>query len=172
MGFLSRLFRSRDPETRARGLLRDLTFRSQSLSTLAGEIDRFEQANPMLAALGNAFGGIGSGGSSTSAALNSFKDTKRRLETEQERECAIRARAALKLGELRYRPACEPLIAALGDKYPVVRANAARALGALGDMQAVDALTRRSQDSKERASVKQAASEALEALKQTHTSIP
>ncbi len=78
----------------------------------------------------------------------------------------------MKLGELRYRPACEPLIAALGDRYPIVRSNAARALGAIGDAHAVDALTRRREDPKERDSVRQAASEALEALKQAHGSIP
>ncbi len=73
MGFLSRLFGPTNPETRARRLIEELTFRSQSATTLAAEIDRFERANPMLAALGSAFGGIGSGGSRTSAALNSFK---------------------------------------------------------------------------------------------------
>lgn len=171
MGFLSKLFGPRDPETRAKRLIRDLTYRSDCAASLAAEIDRFEQANPMLAALGNAFGGIGIGGARTSAALNNFKKKKRRLELAHEGERAIRAGAALKLGEVRHPRAVQALIAALEDKYPLVRSNAAKALGALRDSQAIDALTRRSQDPKEPDLVRQSASQALETLKQRQGSI-
>jgi len=149
-------------------LIERLTYHSRTAATLQSEIDRFEQANPMLAALGNAFGGIGFGGASTSAALNSLKDKQRSLEQEYRQEGRVRAEAALKLGELRHHLAVQALITALEDKYPLVRSNAARALGASGDRQAIDALMRRSQDPKEPDSVRQSASEAVEVLKHSH----
>ena len=164
MGFLSSLFGPRDPETRVKRLIESLTYRSRTAANLQSEIDRFEQANPMLAALGNAWGGIGFGGAQTSAALNSLMEDKRRLEQEHKRERQVRVDAAVKLGELRHPLAVQALIVALEDEYPLVRSNAAKAIGASGDSKAIDALRRRSQDPKESDSVKQSASEALEVL--------
>ncbi len=166
MSFLGNLFGPRDPEARVKRLIESLTYRSRTAANLEAEIDRFEQANPMLAALGNAFGGIGFGRSQqTSAALNSLKDKQRSLEQERKREQQIRADAAVKLGELRHPLAVQALIVALEDHYPHVRCSAAKALGASGDKQAIEPLRRRSEDPKEAGSVKQCASEALEELR-------
>ncbi|WP_295432905.1 HEAT repeat domain-containing protein [uncultured Thiodictyon sp.] len=151
----------------AKQLVKNLTYRSQVAATLAAEIDRFEEANPILAALGDAWGGIGLGRSEqTFAALDRLSEKKRELKQECERECRIRAEAALKLGELHYPFVVEPLITALKDKYREVRSNAASALGSIGDKRAVEPLTRLTQEDFEKnQGVREVALQALEAVK-------
>lgn len=66
--------------------------------------------------------------------------TSRLVKQLQDPDAAVRAQAAVSLGQTKDRRAVEPLLTALKDSHPNVRASAATALGALNDARAVEPL--------------------------------
>ena len=162
MGLLDFLFGPSSPEERVKRLTDQLGFRSETAERLDAEVERIENANPMLAALGNAFGGIGAGRSGqASAALNDLRAKQNALEQARDKECNTRLKAAQALGALRQATAVPALTEALGDRYLKVRVASAVALGECGGPEARAALEAALADEKQRDGVKEAARAAL-----------
>jgi len=97
--------------------------------------------------------------------LKREKDTKALIGALQYRgDTAVRAEAAMSLGQLGDLQAVTPLISVLqGDSNPYVRSRAAQALGDLGDARARDALMHCLENDMHEVSLK-----AIEALSKIH----
>jgi HEAT repeat protein len=80
----------------------------------------------------------------------------------EEPDDSVRPSAAAALGTIRDRRAVEPLIAALTDRYGVVRQYAAQSLGLLGDVRAIEPLKKLLSDPED--AVQEAAQTALNRL--------
>jgi len=81
---------------------------------------------------------------------------------------SVRGRTASALGQARLGAAVDPLVSALGDRSPSVRASAAEALGEIGDPRARSALEKSARSDPDNA-VRASAAAALEKLRVTGT---
>ena len=169
MGFLSNLFGKKEPDIEK--LIQDLSFQSPEIRELQAKIYRMEQ-DPVLLATGAAaaFAGLGRDPNATGP-LAELARLKNRLSEAQKKEARIRARAASNLGKLRNPKAVQPLIAALGEnsyEYVSLRLDIAKALGSIGDKEAIEPLNKLLQyDFND--SVRQAAQQALELIQKANS---
>ena len=167
MGFLSSLFRKKEPDVEK--LIQNLRFQSQEIKDIETKINRLEQ-DPVLEAMGPLATFVGLGrGADAQGPLAELARLKDRLFEAKKKDANLRARAASNLGELRNPKAVQPLIASLreyGYEYTSLRLNAATALGNIGDNEAVEPLTKLAQSDSEE-SVRQAAQKALELIQKT-----
>ena len=90
-------------------LVRDLMYTSPGVDRLKREVDAFENANPMVGALGNAFGVISDGGRNPAlhAKLAELNRRKARLATAERKQQKRRTQAAGRLAALAERDPSE-----------------------------------------------------------------
>ena len=81
---------------------------------------------------------------------------------------SVRGRIASALGQARLGAAVDPLVSALGDRSPAVRASTAEALGEIGDPRARSALEKSARSDPDSA-VRASAAAAIEKLRATET---
>ena len=164
MDFLRKLFGTQDPEVKR--LVQDLIFQSPAVASSKAAWERFEKANPLMAAMGM-FMPNAAPPPDFLAKLREKDNLETRLFNTKKEEENVRAQAALSLGKLHDPSAIRPLIAALGDEYTSVRKNAAEALGAIGDKSAIVPLTELAKkDTND--GVRRAAQEAMEMIQKVN----